>query len=201
MNKIYGYARCSTNEKKQDIQRQVKELKELGATDETIYTEYESGTKANRVELKRLLDTVQQGDTIVVSEVSRISRSTKQLIDIIELVQQKHLKLIIKNSITIDCTKGELDPMTNAFLQMSGVFAELERNMISQRVKSGMNNAREKGKQIGRSKTTVEEVKENAKFMNAYKLYRNKKISKIDIAKLCNMSRTTVYKYLELLEG
>ena len=84
---------------------------------------------------------------------------------------------------------------------MSGVFAELERNMISQRVKSGMNNAREKGKQIGRSKTTVEEVKENAKFMNAYKLYRNKKISKIDIAKLCNMSRTTVYKYLELLEG
>ena len=201
MNKIYGYARCSTNEKKQDIQRQVKELKELGATDETIYTEYESGTKANRVELKRLLDTVQQGDTIVVSEVSRISRSTKQLIDIIELVQQKHLKLIIKNSITIDSTKGELDPMTNAFLQMSGVFAELERNMISQRVKSGMNNAREKGKQIGRSKTTVEEVKENAKFMNAYKLYRNKKISKIDIAKLCNMSRTTVYKYLELLEG
>lgn len=151
--------------------------------------------------MKRLLDTVQQGDTIVVSEVSRISRSTKQLIDIIELVQQKHLKLIIKNSITIDCTKGELDPMTNAFLQMSGVFAELERNMISQRVKSGMNNAREKGKQIGRSKTTVEEVKENAKFMNAYKLYRNKKISKIDIAKLCNMSRTTVYKYLELLEG
>lgn len=201
MNKIYGYARCSTNEKKQDIQRQVKELKELGATDETIYTEYESGTKANRVELKRLLDTVQQGDTIVVSEVSRISRSTKQLIDIIELVQQKHLKLIIKNSITIDCTKGELDPMTNAFLQMSGVFAELERNMISQRVKSGMNNAREKGKQIGRSKTTVEEVKENAKFMNAYKLYRDKKISKIDIAKICNMSRTTVYKYLELLEG
>ena len=95
MNKIYGYARCSTNEKKQDIQRQVKELKELGATDETIYTEYESGTKANRVELKRLLDTVQQGDTIVVSEVSRISRSTKQLIDIIEaeLYRRKKQKL------------------------------------------------------------------------------------------------------------
>lgn len=201
MNKIYAYARCSTNEKKQDIQRQVKELKELGATDETIYTEYESGTKVNRVELKRLLDTVQQGDTIVVSEVSRISRSTKQLIDIIELVQQKHLRLIIKNSITIDCTKGELDPMTKAFLQISGVFAELERNMISQRVKSGMNNAKDKGKQIGRSKTTVDEVKENAKFMNAYKLYRDKKISKSDISKICNMSRTTVYKYLELLEG
>lgn len=201
MNKIYGYARCSTNESKQDINRQIRELIELGATKETIYKEYQSGTKINRVELNRLLDTVQQGDTIVVTEVSRISRSTKQLIDIIDLVKEKKLKLIIKNSLTVDCTNGELDPMTKAFIQISGVFAELERNMISERVKSGMDNAKDKGKQIGRSKTTVEEVKGNTKFMNTYKLYRDKKISKSDIAKICNMSRTTVYKYLELLEG
>lgn len=201
MNKIYGYARCSTNESKQDINRQIRELIELGATNETIYKEYQSGTKINRVELNRLLDTVQQGDTIVVTEVSRISRSTKQLIDIIDLVKEKKLKLIIKNSLTVDCTNGELDPMTKAFIQISGVFAELERNMISERVKSGMDNAKDKGKQIGRSKTTVEEVKGNTKFMNAYKLYGDKKISKSDISKICNMSRTTVYKYLELLEG
>ncbi|WP_316719563.1 recombinase family protein [Terrisporobacter petrolearius] len=201
MNKIYGYARCSTNESKQDINRQIRELIELGATKETIYKEYQSGTKINRVELNRLLDTVQQGDTIVVTEVSRISRSTKQLIDIIDLVKEKKLKLIIKNSLTVDCTNGELDPMTKAFIQISGVFAELERNMISERVKSGMDNAKDKGKQIGRSRTTVEEVKGNTKFMNTYKLYRDKKISKSDIAKICNMSRTTVYKYLELLEG
>ncbi|MCC3865612.1 recombinase family protein, partial [Terrisporobacter petrolearius] len=60
MNKIYGYARCSTNESKQDINRQIRELIELGATKETIYKEYQSGTKINRVELNRLLDTVQQ---------------------------------------------------------------------------------------------------------------------------------------------
>lgn len=201
MNITYGYARCSTNEHRQDLGRQVRELKELGATDETIYKEYESGTKVNRVELNRLLDVVQQGDTIVCTEVSRISRSTKQLIDIVELVKSKKIKLIIKDTMTIDCTSGELDPMTKAFIQMSGVFAELERNMISQRVKSGMNNAKANGKQIGRSKTTIEKVKENTKFMNAYKLYRDKKISKMDISKICNMSRTTVYKYLELLEG
>ena len=201
MNKIYGYARCSTNESKQDISRQVRELKELGAIDETIYTEHESGTKVNRVELNRLLDVLEAGDTVVVTEVSRISRSTKQLIDIIDLVQEKHIKLIIKNSITIDCTRGELDPMTKAFLQISGVFAELERNMISQRVKSGMDNAKANGKQIGRSKTTIEKVNANTKFMNAYKVYRDKKISKMDISKMCNMSRTTVYKYIELLEG
>lgn len=201
MNKIWGYARCSTNESKQDIQRQIRELIELGATDETIYKEYASGTKLDRVELNRLLDIVQQGDTIVITEVSRISRSTKQLIDIIELVQKKHLKLVIKNSLTIDCTQGELDPMTKAFLQISGVFAELERNMISDRVKSGMSNAKSKGKQIGRSITTIDEVKSNEKFMNAYKLYKDKKITKSDISKMCEMSRTTVYKYINILEG
>ena len=76
---VYGYCRCSTNEKKQDINRQRKELKEMGATDNSIYMEYESGTKINRVELNKLLEIVKQGDIIVVTEISRITRSTKQL--------------------------------------------------------------------------------------------------------------------------
>ena len=139
---IYGYARCSTTEDKQDINRQTRELKQLGATDETLYFEYESGTKIDRAELNKMFNAVREGDTIVTTEVSRITRSTKQLWDIIELCKQKRLKLIIKDSITIDCTSGDVDPMTNAFLQMSGVFAELERNIISERVKSGMRNAK-----------------------------------------------------------
>ena len=76
---VYGYCRCSTNEKKQDINRQRKELKEMGATDNSIYMEYESGTKINRIELNKLLEIVKQGDIIVVTEISRITRSTKQL--------------------------------------------------------------------------------------------------------------------------
>ena len=76
---IYGYARCSTNEEMQDINRQIRELKQLGATDKTIYREYESGMNNDRVELQRLLKAVETGDTIVVTEVSRITRSTKQL--------------------------------------------------------------------------------------------------------------------------
>lgn len=68
---IYGYARCSTNEKMQDINRQVRELKQQGATDTTIYLEYESGTKENRKELNKLLNIVQSGDTIIATEVSR----------------------------------------------------------------------------------------------------------------------------------
>ena len=148
---IYGYARCSTNEKFQDINRQVRELKQQGATDTTIYLEYESGTKVNRAELNKLLNIVKTGDTIVSTEVSRITRSTKQLCDIIELAKEKHIKLVLGNFV-VDCSK-ELDPMTEGMLKMMGVFSELERNIISQRVKSGMDNAKAKGKVIGRPTT------------------------------------------------
>ena len=145
---IYGYARCSTNEKEQDINRQVRELKQYGATDKTIYLEYESGMKTNRAELAKLLDVVKPGDSILATEVSCITRSTKQLCDIIELAKDRKIKLVL-GSFVVDCTK-ELDPMTEGMLKMMGVFSELERNMISQRVKSGMENAKAKGKTIGR---------------------------------------------------
>ena len=198
---IYGYCRCSTNETKQDINRQVRELKELGATDKTIYKEYLKGTSNNKVELNRLLEAIKERDTLVVTEVSRISRSTKQLCEIIELVQKKKIKLVIKNSLTIDCTKGELDPMTKAFLQINGVFAELERNMISERVKSGIANAKEQGKRIGRPLVELQDITSNDKFMNAYKLYKDKKIKKIDIHRLTNLSRVTIDKYIKTLES
>lgn len=198
---IFGYARCSTNENKQDLNRQVRELKELGATDKTIYKEFVTGSANIKVEFEKLLGTIEEGDTLVVTEVSRISRSTKQLCEIIELVQERKLKLIIKDSITIDCTKGEIDPMTKAFLQMSGVFAELEKNMISQRVKSGMANAKAKGKRIGRPDLNVDDITGNDRFMNAYKLWKSKSIKKIDIQRLTGMSRVTIDKYIKVLES
>lgn len=198
---IFGYARCSTNENKQDLNRQVRELKELGATDKTIYKEFITGSANIKVEFEKLLGAIEEGDTLAVTEVSRISRSTKQLCEIIELVQERKLKLIIKDSITIDCTKGEIDPMTKAFLQMSGVFAELEKNMISQRVKSGMANAKAKGKRIGRPDLNVDDITGNDKFMNAYRLWKNKSIKKIDIQRLTGMSRVTIDKYIKTLES
>ena len=195
---IYGYCRCSTNETKQDVNRQKRELKKLGATDSTLYFEYESGTKVNRPELMKLLDTVQAGDTIVTTEISRITRSTKQLCDILDLVKQKHLKLVIENSITIDCTNGDkIDPMSMAFLQMAGVFAELERNMICDRVKSGLDNAKAKGVKLGRPSLTVEEVPE--KFKEYFKKYRAGEINKSELAKLTELSRPTVNKYIAIM--
>ena len=133
---IYGYARCSTNESKQDINRQIKELKAAGA-DEVIF-EYEHGDAKTKRELQMLLALSKAGDTIMVAEVSRLSRSTQQLCELIETIRQKRLRLIIMGSITIDCREGKVDPMSEAFLQMAGVFSQLELAMIRARVKSGM---------------------------------------------------------------
>lgn len=71
----YGYARCSTDETRQDIDRQRRELRKLGVEADTeIYWEYESGTKTERPELQKLLAVLQTGDTIVTTEVSRLTR-------------------------------------------------------------------------------------------------------------------------------
>ena len=100
----YGYARCSTNESKQDINRQTRELKNLGIKEENIFYEYESGTKNDRKELNRLMQIVQAGDSITSLEVSRLTRSTQKLCEIIKEVQEKQIKLVIAGSITIDCS-------------------------------------------------------------------------------------------------
>lgn len=194
---IYGYARCSTNETLQDINRQIRELKQKGATDKTIYREYESGTKLNRVELQKLLDIVKPGDTILATEVSRLTRSTKQLCDVIEMAKEKRIKLVLGTFI-VDCSQ-ELDPMTEGMLKMMGVFAELERNMISQRVKSGMANAKAKGKSIGRPKVTENSIPNV--FYKHYPKYKKGEISKKDFSRLCSLSYPTIYKYLHILEG
>lgn len=193
---IYGYARCSTNEKIQDINRQIRELKQQGATDTTIYLEYESGMKEDRKELNKLLNIVQTGDTIIATEVSRITRSTKQLCEIIELAKYKHIKLVLGTFI-VNCSK-ELDPMTEGMLKMMGVFSELERNIISQRVKSGMENAKAKGKIIGRPKTTEDNIP-NA-FYKYYPKYKNGEINKREFSRLCSLSYPTIYKYLKIID-
>lgn len=193
---IYGYARCSTNETKQDINRQLRELKAEGAQE--VYFEYEHGDSAVKQKQLALFDVVQESDTIITLEVPRLARSTKQLCEIIEIVKEKKLKLIIKGSITVDCTLGRLDPMSNAFIQMSGVFAELELGMIRERVRSGMANARAKGAKIGRPKLTKDEIPQA--FYRHYPAYKSGQLNVSELARVCDLSRTTVYKYIRVLE-
>lgn len=193
----HGYARCSTNETKQDIDRQVRELKAAGA--ESLFVEYEHGDADEKKQLSLLLEQARPGDTIITTEVSRLSRSTKQLCEIIDRFQKQKLRLEIIGSITIDCRSGELDPMTKAFLQMSGIFAELELSMIRSRVRSGMANAKAKGAKIGRPQATVDDIP--AVFLRHYPAYKKKQLNVSELARVCDLSRTTVYKYIDLLEG
>ena len=193
---IYGYARCSTNEDKQDINRQIRELKAAGA--EEVIFEYEHGDSAVKQNLQMLLDTVREGDTVITLEVSRLSRSTKQLCEIIEVIRSKHLRLMIVGSITIDCRNGELDAMSAAFLQMAGVFSELELQMIRARVKSGMANAKARGAKVGRPKLTKEDIP--ALFYKHYPAYAAGKMNIAELARVCDLSRPTVYKYLKMVD-
>lgn len=193
----YGYARCSTNESKQDIDRQIRELKEAGA--KKIFLEYEHGDSAVKQELSSLLEQAQSGDIIFTLEVSRLARSTKQLCEIIDTVKEKKLKLVIVGSITVDCSNGQIDPMTNAFIQMSGVFAELELRIIRERVRSGMANAKAKGKKIGRPQTTADQIP--PVFFRHYPSFKSGNLNMSEFARVCGLSRTTVYKYVTLLDG
>ena len=193
----YGYSRCSTNETRQDINRQVRELKAAGA--EQIFVEYEHGDAKVKSQQQAMFAEAQAGDTIIVLEVSRLARSTQQLCEIIELVRAKHLRLVIVGSITLDCRNGQADPMSEAFLQMAGVFSQLELAMIRARVRSGMENARAKGRQIGRPQVSKEDIP--ATFLRHYPAYKSKQLNVSELARVCDISRTTVYKYIGLLEA
>ena len=193
----YGYARCSTNENRQDIQRQVRELKTAGA--EEIFIEYEHGDSKIKSQQATMFDQAVAGDTIIVLEVSRLARSTQQLCEIIECVRQKCLRLVIVGSITLDCRNGQADPMSEAFLQMAGVFSQLELAMIRSRVRSGMENARAKGRQIGRPQVSKEDIP--AVFLRHYPAHKNGQLNISELARVCDISRTTAYKYKALLEA
>lgn len=192
---IYGYARCSTNEKKQDIDRQVNELKAAGA--EEVYLDYEHGDSKVKKNLNSLFDVAAAGDTIITLEVSRLSRSTKQLCELIDTVRQKRLRLIIMGSITVDCRNGEIDPMTKAFLQMAGVFAEVELAMIRARVRSGLQNAVSKGRKLGRRPLTKEGIP--SAFYKHYPSYLNGSLNVAELARVCGCSRPTIYSYLKII--
>lgn len=106
---------------------------------------------------------------------------------------EKHLPID-----TVDCSNGQIDPMTNAFIQMSGVFAELELRIIRERVRSGMANAKAKGAKIGRPHTTTDAIPPI--FYRHYPAFKSGNLNLSEFARVCGLSRNTIYKYLSLLE-
>ena len=197
MSKNYGFARCSLHEEKgQDLNRQIRELKAAGADE--IITERIHGDAKIKPQLDFLLEHIEPNSSLLVTEVSRLSRSTHQLCSILNAIKEKHLRLVILNSVVIDCRNGEIDPMSMAFLQMAGVFSELELSMIRARVRSGMANARAKGKQIGRKPTTKADLP--AAFIKHFPSYSNGSMTITELARICGLSRPTVYKYIKMMK-
>lgn len=194
---VHGYCRCSTCEDKQDVNRQARELKAHGA--DVVWTEYEHGDAAVKAQQQMMFEAAKPGDTIVVLEVSRLARSTKQLCDIVDVVKEKKLRLQIVGSITLDCREGQIDPMSEAFIQISAVFSQLELSLIRARVRSGMANAKAKGVKLGRPPICSDGVPE--RFLRYYPGYLSGKYNMSELARLTGYARTTCYRYARAMEA
>ena len=192
--KVFGYARCSTSEKRQDIERQVSELYGMGA--HTVVQEYESGGLVERERFAELIAAIGDGDTLVATEVSRVTRSVLHLCEVIELAKAKNL-LLKFGSLDFDFLDGKIDAFKLAMLQIMGVFSELERNLTSDRINSGLAQAKSKGVKLGRPPLTAACVPVNVR--DYFGSYLDGNITVSEFAKLTGLSRPTIYKYIKLL--
>lgn len=185
INYTYGYARVSTNQ--QDLIRQLDMLKEYNCDE--ILTEKMSGTKSERPELIRLKDKVRPGDTLVIESFSRLGRSTKDLIELVEYFENKGVKLIsIKEQFDTYTPQGKL------MLTVFQAFSQFERDLIAQRTKEGLISARARGRKGGRPKVKDKNIEK------AIKLYNSKEYSISEIVEMSGVSQATLYRYLEKIK-
>jgi len=181
---VFGYARVSTTE--QSLDRQLQELKQSGA--EEIFKEKITGTKADRPELSRLLDKLRSGDLILVSDLTRLSRSTKDLFSLVEIIEQKgaNIKSLKESWIDTTTPTGKL-----MFTFIAGI-SQFERDLISQRTKEGLEIARSRGRFGGRKQKL-----DNTKKETIYKLYQERKLSIMEICNMFSITKPTLYKVVK----
>ena len=179
-----GYIRVSTVEQHED--RQVKDLIENGKVSK-VFIDKMSGKDTNRPQLKAMLDYVREGDTVVVSEYSRLARSTRDLIDIVETLKAKGVNVIsMKENYDNNTPQGRL------ILKIFMDIAEFERELMLQRQKEGIAIAKANGKYKGRQSKQRPDDWESLKAM-----YMSRQITVSEIAKRCDVSRPIVYKWLK----
>ena len=156
-----GYCRVST--KDQNLDRQLNQLKEFGCAE--IYQEKVSGTKMDRVQLKIMLDSLKEGDIVVIPDLTRLSRSTMDLFNLVKLIESKgaNIKSLKESWIDTTTAHGKL-----LFTMFAGI-SQFERDLISQRTKEGLQAAREKGNIGGRPKLTRDNLPK--KVIDNYELY------------------------------
>jgi DNA invertase Pin-like site-specific DNA recombinase len=185
-NFVFGYARVSTEQ--QNLDRQLNMLQKYGV--DFIYNEKMTGTKRNRPELEKLLERLTEGDTVVVESLSRLGRSTKDLIWLMETFNSKGVNLVsLKESIDTTTSTGKL-----LFTLMSAI-AQFERDVIADRTREGLNSARTRGRKGGRPRTDSE------KLRKAIKLYNTQQYSLAEIEDMTGVKRSTLYRGIRSKNG
>ena len=177
-----GYARVSKIE--QDLEKQIQQLKLAGC--KKIYEEKITGTKIDRPELEKLLDQLREGDVVVVAELTRLSRSTKDLFKIVEIIESKKANITSLKESWIDTTTPQGKLMFTIFAGVS----QFERDLISERTREFLAVARARGRKGGRHK------KDAFKIELAVKMYKSKEYSIKEITEATGVSKTTLYRYI-----
>lgn len=208
MKRAIIYSRVSTE--KQDYKRQVNQLKQVAQKEGyevvRVFSEKISGTKkmAGRKEAKELFDFVQTEkiDLIFVSEISRLGRSAIDVQNNIDkLVNEMKVNIYVKQQgLYLLDEKGKYTALSKMFVDMLANFAQLERETLSERIKSGLEEARNKGKVLGRRKGST---KSNTKLLKEYKnvVKQIKEGQSLrNAAKICNVSVNTVRKVKKAME-
>ena len=180
---LVGYARVSTDDQNLDLQHDA--LKKAGC--EQIYEDQLSGARAERPGLQQALSYARSGDTLVVWRLDRLSRSLKDLIDLVATLETKSIGLkSLQESIDTTVSSGKL------VFHIFAALAEFERNLIRERTQAGLLAARARGRKGGRPKALNQD-----KQALAVKLYREKKHTIAQICKMMGLSKPTLYKYIE----
>ena len=193
----YLYMRTSTaGEAKQSFQRQEKYGRDNNIAESNWFKEQASGAKDDRIELNRLLSIVQENDEIYTIDPSRLTRSLKFMMSLLDLAKEKKIKLVMGDFI-LDCT-GEISVFTQGQLMMLGLINEIQRLLIVSAVKEGLAASREKGVIGGRPKTTIDTIPDV--FFKYYAMYKNNQINKVEFSKITGLSRSSIYKYLNIVE-
>ena len=179
---IVGYVRVSSID--QCEERQLVSMEKYNV--EKIFSEKVSAKDTNRPELERMLDWVKEGDTLVVHDFSRLARSTKDLLNIVEQLEKKKVDLIsTKENIDTSTPTGKL------MLTMIGAINEFERANLLERQREGIALAKAKGKYKGRKEIKIKD------FDVYYSRYMRRELNKSQLARELKISRPTLDKLLK----
>lgn len=194
---IVKYMRVSTI--KQDVARQELQLDKLGVKFDKEYVDKMTGATTDRPALNKMIAELKAGDTVYCESISRLGRNLQDLIEIIDKLVSRDIRvIIIKEGIDTDSSTYKL------LLAIFGGVAEMERETIQERVRQGIERCKQTGttktgKWFGRQEKTVEELPSN--FKKYYDKMINKEITKVEMAKLLECGRATLYRWIKLYEG